>query len=173
MLGHRRVMAMQTHLFLVTPDEIAALDEDPLSITRLDKPEDESGGTYFACALSYFICGSAYPSYDESGPLAAALNGARSVECNTLENGEFHVVPPDVAARAAKALAAIDHEDLRERAREADHEELVDDEELYDLETLIADGSDVAETLLRDLEAVTDLYATAAEKGCGVVMYST
>ena len=166
-------MAMQTYLFLVSPDEIAALDEDPRSVTRLDKPEGESGGTYFACALSYFLCGSAYPSHDESGPLAAALNGVRSVECDALENGEFHIVPPDVAAQAAKALAAVDHDDLRERAREADHEELVEGEELFDLEILIADGSDVAETLLRDLEAVTELYATAAEKGRGVVMYVT
>lgn len=172
-LGHLRPMAMQTYLFLVSPEEIAALEADPRSINRLDKPEGESAGTYFACALSYFLCGEAYPSYEESGPLAAALNGVRSVDCDTLDNGEFSVVPLEVAAEAAGALAAVDRKDLQERADAADHEELVDDEELYDLEILVADGDDVGATLVRDLEAVAELYAAAAEKGCGVVMYTT
>ena len=165
-------MAMMTTLQMVSAGELEALLATPTSINRLDKPGEASGGSYYGCAISFFLVGDAYPSYEESGPLAATFSGSESVSCSSLENGEFGVARPDVVAEIAAALDAVDLDAFRDRVATADHAELVEEEELFDLELLLADDEDVAQTLLDDLAAVTAFYQRAAARNLAVVSYT-
>ncbi len=163
-----RRMAMATYVQMVTDEEIAALRADPASIHGLDKPEDQSFRTYYACCISYFLTGDPYPS---RSPLAPMLSGAESVETSTLENGSFGVVPAKTAAAVARELAKVDMKKLRARIAKADLSELVD-EEVDDAEVLSEAEDPVAE-LMQDVEELASFYARAAEMKLGVAMYTT
>src|SRR5215207_3873411 len=107
-------MAMATYLHMVTDDKLASADAN--LVRQLDGAPWHH--TYFGPSLNYFLTGSAYPAGDH--PLAAMLSGSRSVDCPTLENGSFGVVPASAVASIAEGLAAVDLDAVRARVAEAD-----------------------------------------------------
>src|ERR1700733_9412146 len=99
-------MAMNTWLQMVTASEIDALKKNPPSITKLDK-KDASYSTYYPCSINYFLAGAAYPDRADH-PLGSMLFGSESVDCVTLENGNFGLVSPRDVNSIASNLAKID-----------------------------------------------------------------
>lgn len=159
-------MAMATYLQRVSDEQLAALERDPGGINRLDEPIDFR--THFAGALNYFITGSAWPG-DE--PLAAMLYGSRSVAASTLENGSFGVIESGEVAGLLAGLEAVAPSALRAAVDAADLDELIEDEELYELEVI--DPSKLADTLVEDLAGLVRFYRQVAEAGGAVVSYTT
>src|SRR5262245_53135107 len=45
-------VAMNTWIQMVSADELAALEEQPTGINRLDKPPEQSCSSYFACTIN-------------------------------------------------------------------------------------------------------------------------
>jgi hypothetical protein len=127
-------MAMTTHLQRVSEDEIAKLRREPESIMKLDQPGSHS--TAFACSLNYFVGGNAYPDADD--PYGNLFYG-EAIDCSRLENGNFDVITPDRVAALVPRLAELDLAAITQAVREADFEELIEEEELYDLELLDED----------------------------------
>lgn len=159
-------MAQATYLQAVSQEELDELCEEPTSINQLDKPDSVT--TYFAPSINYFVTGSAYPTDHDLAPM---LMGEDSVDCSTLENGSFDFVTPDTVRAIAELLADVDLGDVRAKVEKADLEELVDEEELYDLEVL--DSADAPETIAAELGKLQAFYEQAAEAGMAVVMYTT
>jgi hypothetical protein len=165
-------MAMNTWLQMVSEDEIAVLKRDPASINKLNKPENESCSTYYACSINYFLVGDAYPSGEQDNPLTGFLGGFESVECNTLENGCFHIVPAAMADPIAVALGKLDLDAIKAKVNEADPGELAD-EEVDDFEILTDDDADPGDTLASDVAALREFYRSAAKAKRGVVIYTS
>ena len=161
-------MAMSTYLQSVSPDELAALERDPSGINALDQTVWMS--THLGPTLNYFIAGSAYPEAG-SHPLAAMLDGSRSVPAPTLENAYFHVVETHEVAGIVTALEAVDPDALRAAIESADFGDLIDEEELYELELMAED--EVSPAVLDDLGRLIAFYRRVAEAGNAVVSYTT
>ena len=161
-------MAMATYLQSVSSDELAALEAKPETVNQLDQPV--CCATHLACSMNYFLTGDAYPS-PEDHALAALLFGARSVDAPTLENGAFGVVDPADVAALIKALEAVDFDALRDSIEDADLQELVEEEELYELEVMEPD--EVPEQLVNDLQTVLEFYRNVAAENGAVVSYTT
>jgi Domain of unknown function (DUF1877) len=159
---------MCTSLHQVTAAAIERLVAEPESVNQLDVPE--TFATYYMATINYFLTGSAYPGR-KRGPLALALMGVRNVRCRTLENGSFDVVPPERVAAIATALQAVDVEAVKTAVAEADLEALVEDEELDELVDL--SHEEAGETIASDIQDLATFYAEAAERGVGVVMYTS
>ncbi|MFI2433049.1 DUF1877 family protein [Streptomyces sp. NPDC018693] len=161
-------MAQSTWLQLVSGEEIRHLKENPGSIDDLDKAE--SFRTHFGLSLNYFLTGATYPN-SPAHPLYAALDGAESVACPTLENAYFGVVTPEQAADLAAHLAAVDPAAVQVAVERADFEELVDEQEIHELEIFPPD--EVPGLIVAELKELTAFYARAADAGLGAVMYTT
>lgn len=160
-------MAMNTYLQMVSDAELEALRDQPSSINRLVKPAEASYSTYYACSINYFLAGDAYPS---EGALASMLFGATAIETDTLENGSFGVVTASEAKALARALAELDLGELEARVRQADPDELAD-EEVDDFELLVED-EDPAKLLVAEIRQLVAFYAGAAERNMGVAMFT-
>jgi hypothetical protein len=158
---------MATYLQAANGDEIALLRSEPERINRLDNEPDWS--THLMPSLNYFLTGDAYPS--DQGPLGEALSGSESVACPTLETGSFDLVVPARAREVLEALRGVDPEEIRSAVEQADFDELVEEEELYELEIIPAD--EVADALLHDLEGLVRFYTEVVRLGVGVVIYTT
>lgn len=159
---------MCTYLQQVTAEAIERLEAQPESINELDAPETFS--TYYMATIDYFLTGSAYPG-PERGPLALALMGVRNVPCKTLENGSFDVVPPERMGAIAAALQAVDVGAVEAAVAEADLDALVDDEEIDEL--IDMSPEEAAEAIAADVRGLAAFYAKLAERGAGVVIYTT
>jgi hypothetical protein len=164
-------MAMATYLQLVDDAELDALRKQPDTIGKLEKTGAEAFTTYYACSINWFVCGDAYPD-PEDDMLHAMLLGADHVECKTLENGSFGVVLPKQAAVIAKKLASLDTKKISKAFAKADLDELIDEQEVTDLETLREDDEPV-KALLGDIESLSAFYAYASKVKKGVVLYTT
>jgi hypothetical protein len=161
-------MAMSTWLQAVTAEEIAELRSRPDGINRLDKPHCYR--THFGPSINYFVLGSAYPGEDD-GPLWPMLQGAAFVDTPTLENKSFGLISPTRAGEIAALLAGVDIPAVAARVAAADFDELVDDEELYDLELITEEeGPDL---IAGELAALVEFYAETARAGLGVAGYTT
>ncbi|MEL5957554.1 hypothetical protein AADR41_22820 [Streptomyces sp. CLV115] len=155
-------MAQSTRLHMVSGEEIRGLKENPGSIDGLDKAE--SFRTHFGLSLN-FLTGETYPN-SPPHPLYAALDGAESVACPTLENAAFGVVVPEQAAEIAASLAAVDLAAVEVVVEQADFDELVDEQE-------ISPPGEVPGLIAAELKELTAFYARAADAGLGVMMYTT
>ncbi|MFV8751239.1 DUF1877 family protein [Nannocystaceae bacterium ST9] len=162
-------MAMTTYLQRVDDREIAALQRDPKSVTKLDKPGEHTHSTSFACSLNYFIAGNAYPDPDD--PFGNLTYGV-AIDCAALENGNFDVISPARVAALAPRLAEIDLDAIVEAVGEADFELLIDDEELYDLE-LVDEDEDVGKLIAQEARALIEFHRQTAALGLGLVVYTT
>jgi hypothetical protein len=161
-------MAMSTVLQAVTDDEIEALRREPERVNSLDT--EWSYSTHFAASINYFVTGNAYPIEAEH-PLWPMLHGEESVACPSLENGEFGIVAPDTAHRVAELLAALDLASVTARIEEADLEDLVEEEELYDLEVI--DHDEAPATITGDLRGLVAFYSRVSVEKRGVIGYTT
>lgn len=161
-------MAMATYLQSMSLEELAALERDPAGINALDQPISMS--TYLGATLNDFISGSPYPEAD-SHPLATMLNGSRSVDAPTLENGAFDVVEAQTVPGIVAALEAVDKKALQAAIEAADFDELVDEEELYELEVIAEE--EVTQKMLNDLDRLLAFYRQVAEAGHAVITYTT
>jgi hypothetical protein len=159
---------MCTYLQQVTAATIERLAAKPESINALDEPE--TFATYFMATVNYFLTGSAYPGR-KRGPLALALMGVRNVPCKTLENGSFDVVPPERVAAIAAALQAVDVGTVEAAVAEADLEALVEDEEIDEM--IDMSPEEAAEAIAVDVRGLAAFYAGVAERGAGVVIYTS
>lgn len=159
---------MCTYLQQVTGEALERLVAKPESINALDEPE--TFATYYMATLNYFLTGSAYPGR-KRGPLALALMGVRNVPCKTLENGSFDVVPPERVAAIAAALQAVDVGAVEAAVAEADLEELVEDEEIDEI--IDMSPEEAVEAIAADVRGLAAFYAEAAQRGTGVVMYTS
>ena len=160
-----RRMAMATCLQMVNPEELAQLESDPSTINALD--QETCVATHYACTLNYFLTGSAYP---EDHPLAALMLGSREVEAPTLENGRFGVIDPSESAALVDALSNVDVEALRKAAQAADFDELIEEEELYELEVM--EHSEVPGELVEVLASLLVFYQKVSEENAAVVVYT-
>jgi uncharacterized glyoxalase superfamily protein PhnB len=161
-------MAQSTWLQLVSNEEIHELGQNPSNINALDKADHYR--THFGASLNYFLTGEAYPSTSDHA-LWAALDGAESIACATLENAAFAVVSSEQAAKIATGLAAVDLAAVEAAIRLADFDDLLDDQELYDLELITPD--EATGIIVAEIQKLTSFYAKAADAGLGVVMYTT
>lgn len=161
-------MAMAAYLYAVPAAEIERLQKDPESIGRLDGSMADCTCVYLHSSINYFLAGSGYPEPSEH-PLGPLLHGMQTVYCVVLENGNFGLVAPMVAERLARHLVAVDLQDVRSRVEEADLDELVEAEELYDLE--VVDHSEAPDQIVHEIKDLTAFYARAAAANHGVVMY--
>lgn len=168
MTGRETPMAQSTWLQPVSSAEIHDLRKNPSSINELDKADDYR--THFGASLNYFLTGEAYPSTTDHA-LWAALDGAESIACPTLENKAFAVVSSERAAEIAARLAAIDLAVIEAEVRQADFDELLDEQELYDLELITPD--EAPGIIVAAIKELTAFYAKAADARFGVVMYTT
>ncbi|MFT5358251.1 MAG: hypothetical protein ACI9KE_005489 [Polyangiales bacterium] len=158
-------MAMATYLQMVNLEELAQLEADPTTINALN--QDTSVATHFACTLNYFLTGSAYP---DDHPLAALMQGSREVDAPTLENGRFGVIDPSETAALVDALSNVDIEALRKAVEAADIDELVEEEELYELEVM--EHSEVQGELVEVLASLLAFYRKVSEENAAVVVYT-
>jgi hypothetical protein len=161
-------MAMSTWLQAVTAEEIAELRAQPDTINQLDKPHCYR--THFGPSINYFVLGSAYPG-ERDGPMWPMLQGATFVDTRTLENGSFGLVSPAQAAELAALLAGVDIAAVAARVAGADFDDLVDEEELYDLELITQEEG--PELIAGELESLVEFYTETARTGLGVVSYTT
>jgi hypothetical protein len=160
-------MAMSSWLQAVTDEEIAGLRSDPSSINGLDKPLYYR--THFFDSISYFVTGEVNPSGNH--PLGAILQGEESVACATLENGWFHLLSPRAADQLVQRLADLDLDRVRDDIAHADLDDLIDEEEVYDLE-LLGEG-EAPGTIVEELEGMIAFYTRVAAEKLGVVIYTT
>jgi hypothetical protein len=158
-------MAMTTYLQRVSEDQIAQLRRKPDSIMKLDEP---GHSTTFACSLNYFVGGNAYPDADE--PFGNLFYG-ESIDCKRLENGNFDVITPARVAALVPRLAEIDLRAFAKAVREADFDELIEEEELYDLE-LVDEDEDVAKLLVAELRSLIAFHRETAKLGLGLAVYT-
>jgi hypothetical protein len=193
-------MAMSTTLFAVTPTLLRSLEAAPDTITELKA--ERTFDTYLSMTLPFFLSEKPDEASDEDDaddeeeedaddaadasedsddddddghahPLAPVLIGTRSVTCNRLENGAFHVVPVDVVQELASLLANVDVAGLTSAVLEADLEDIADGEVWEELEQLdLTEPKQVAKALLKDLKGLTAFYAAAAKDGSAVVLYT-
>jgi hypothetical protein len=165
-------MAMTTYFQMVTSAELAALEAEPTTINQLDQPDEQCAATQLQCTLAYFLCGDAYPDPTASA-LAAAIAGEQSVDTDTLENGAFYLVRPERVADAAREMAQLDLQAIRSAVQNAELEELVDEEELYDLEPWIYDDTDMGQVIVDEVKSLRDFCERAAAAGFAVALYTT
>lgn len=162
-------MAMNTWLQMVSAAELDALEKAPASINALDKPSDQTYSTYYPCSINYFLLGTAYP--DGEDPLGTMLFGAATIDCATLENGNFGIVPPGKVAAIAEKLAKLDLKKLAKSVEDADADELAD-QEVDDFE-ILAEDDEPSKTLVGAVKALATFYQRAADTKVGIVMYTT
>ncbi|MEV6387427.1 DUF1877 family protein [Nocardia xishanensis] len=161
-------MAQSTWLQLVSGEEIQELRADPRRINRLDKPDWYS--THFGAALNYFLTGDPWPGPDDH-ELWPVLGGTETIACPTLENNAFMVVASDVAAQLAARLATVDLASVEAAVGQADFDELVDEQELYELELITPE--EAPEIIVSEITRLTAFYAKARASQLGVVMYTS
>ncbi|MFK8002225.1 MAG: DUF1877 family protein [Polyangiales bacterium] len=159
-------MAMATYLQMVTLEELAALEADPSTINALN--QETSVATHYCCTLNYFLTGNAYP---DDHPLAALMMGTRVVDASTLENGNFGVVEPGEMEALVDALGKVDPEALRKAVEAADFDELIEEEELYELEVM--EHSEVPGDLVELIASLHAMYEKASAENAAVVMFTT
>jgi hypothetical protein len=160
-------MAQMTYLQRVSEQEIAALRSDPASIMRLDNP---SHFTHFACSINYFVNGDAFPDPDEHE--FGTLIYGDPVDCPQLENGNFDVITPAQVAELAPRLKNIDIQAIAKAVAAADFDQLVEEEELYDLE-LFEEDDDPGRMIADELKQLIAFYRETAKLGLGLVTYTT
>lgn len=158
-------MAMATYLQMVSPEELAQLEADPTTINKLDQPTSMS--TYYSCTVNFFLTGSAYPG---DHPLAPLVQGSRTVETATLENGSFGVVDPSDVAALVEALTTVDSNAIRQSAEAADFDELVEEEEIYELEVM--EHSEVPGDLVEAIASLLTFYQEVSAENAAVVMFT-
>lgn len=163
-------MAMNTWLQMVTASEIDALKKNPPSITKLDK-KDASYSTYYPCSINYFLMGAAYPDRAEH-PLGSMLFGSESVDCSTLETGNFGLVSPRDVNTIATNLAKVDLVKLAKAVDDVDTG-VLSDEEVDDFEILAEAGEGASKALVAEIERLAKFYRRAADTKVGVVMYTS
>jgi hypothetical protein len=161
-------MAMSTLLQAVPQRELDALRRDPDRVAHLDT--ELSYATHFAASINYFLTGNAYPT-DEDHALWPMLHGAESVACQSLENGQFGVVPPDRAHELAHLLTGVDVAGVAASIEDADLEDLVATEELYDVESV--DHEEAPVTIAGEIRNLVAFYGRVAAERLGVVSYTT
>lgn len=158
-------MAMATYLQMVNLEELAQLEADPSTINALD--QETCVATHYSCTLNYFLTGSAYP---EDHLLAPLMQGSREVEAKTLENGRFGIIDPSDTAALVDALSNVDADALRKAVEAADFDELVEEEELYELEDM--EHSEVPGELAEVLASLLAFYQKVSEENAAVVVYT-
>lgn len=164
-------MAMSTDLFLVSEEELESLQKEPQKLFEMESNAAHQFGTHFACCISYFLTGDAY---GDDSPLGPLLFGHEQVRASQLENGAFGINSPSEAAALSKLLHQVDLSATRrevQSAQESDWEGL-DEAEVDDLDVLL-DAKKPVDELMRALMGLKELYAIAAERGLGVVMYTS
>ena len=161
-------MAMVTWVQQVNDSEIAALQKEPGSINRLDKPAAETFRTHYECSINYFVTGDAYPG---DHPLASLLCGTTAIRTSTLENGAFGVSSAAEVAAMAEALAKVDVDGIRTAVAAADFAELME-EDVDDAE-ILAESDDPAKTLGDEVAELVRFYRSAAENALGVAAYTS
>jgi hypothetical protein len=159
-------MAMATYLQMVSADELAELERNPGGINQLDQRVWTQ--TYLAFVINYFLTGDAYPT---DHPLASMLGGSRSINTPTLENGSFGITEASEVAGIVVTLEAVDRAAVKAAVEAADFDELVADEELYELEVMDPDA--VPGDVINDLEELLGFYKKVAAAGGAVVSYTT
>jgi hypothetical protein len=112
---------------------------------------------------------SPYPAATDH-PLWPMLDGAEILACATLETAEFGLVPPEVTDQVATLLASVDVASVAAMVERADIENLVDDEELYDLELL--DRTKAPTAIADAIEEIIVFYSQVAIGRLGVVTFA-
>jgi hypothetical protein len=163
-------MAMATYLQLVSARELAKLRAQPTWINKVNTRGTYI--TYYACSINYFVLGDAYPSASRKQPLGGLLFGFASVDCETLENGNFGVVEPHQVGLVLEALAKLDLAAIRTKVEEADPDEL-EEAEALDYEILIEDDEPPADVIAGELESLAAFYKRAARRNAAIVSYTT
>ena len=163
-------MATNTYVQMVSDAEIAALEKAPATIGALDKRGNERFTTYHFTAINYFLTGDAYPSKKHA--LGAALCGEKSVSTSTLENGAFSINRAATVAKLSAALSKVDLKALKQAVKDADLDELRDEDEV-DEEYALGESDDPAKELVSAVKELQTFYENAAKKGLGVAIYTT
>lgn len=163
-------MATNTYVQMVSDAEIAALQKAPATIGALDKPSSECFSTYHFTAINYFLTGDAYPSKKHA--LGALLSGEKSVSTSTLENGAFAINRAATVATLSAALSKVDLKALAKAVKDADLDELRDEDEV-DEEYALGESEDPAKELVAAVKSLQKFYESAVKKGLGVVIYTT
>jgi hypothetical protein len=128
-------MAQSVWLQAARSEEVDALRANPGGIDTLT---GDNHCTYLGTTLNYCLTGEAYPE-PTSHPLGAVLDGTEDIDCPSLENGAFAVVPREQVADTAALLATVDLAAVQTAVEQADFDALLDEQELYDLELIPAD----------------------------------
>lgn len=163
-------MATNTFVQMVSDAEIAALEKAPATIGAVDKRGDECFSTYHFTTINYFLTGDAYPSKKHA--LGAVLCGEKSVSTSTLENGSFAVNRAATVAKLSAALAKVDLKALERAVKDADLDELRDEDEV-DEEYALGESDDPPKELVSAVKGLQKFYANAVKKGLGVVIYTS
>lgn len=165
-------MALATILHRVGRDALEKLCAQPAWINRLTLPDGATYLTHYACSLSYFVVGDAWPSPSRKRPLTGMLSGFASVDCPTLECGNFGVAEPHQVRWVLEALGGLDLAAVRRRIEDADPAALAEDE-VDDYELLLEENRDIAGAIESELEELVELYKRAARGGYAIVSYAT
>lgn len=160
---------MAANLHAVSETRIEELRRDSESVARL--PDEPVTPTFFYHypSINYFLTGDAYPAADDH-KLASLLFGKETIDCPSLENGNFGIVSPKLVEKLARRLAEVDLKKVKARIKDADLEDLADEEELDDLDDVEPD--EAADEIADEIKELTAFYAEAAAAGLGVVMYT-
>ncbi|MFE5547266.1 DUF1877 family protein [Streptomyces sp. NPDC056534] len=160
-------MAQSVRLQAAGSEEIDALRANPAGIGTLTGDDHR---TYLGPTLNYFLTGEAYPN-PTGHPLGAVLDGAEDIDCPSLENGAFAVVPREQVADIAALLAAVDLAAVRTAVEQADFDTLLDEQELYDLELIPVD--EAPGVITTEIKQLAAFYERAAQAGLAMAMYTT
>lgn len=158
-------MAMMTWMTAVASSQLDSLHADHESIRNLEG--EGSFFTYLESSINYFLTGSAYPGADDS-PLHH-LFGVESIQMASFETGYFQIVPVESVHTNARLLAEVDLGAVAAKIRDADFEDLIEEEELYDLEIIEADEAE--ELITGGIAGLRDFYAAASEAGWALVCW--
>jgi hypothetical protein len=163
-------MAMSTTLLLAGARELAKLEAQPTWINEFRGAGAYS--TYYFCTLSYFVNGDAWPATTRKRPLSGMLFGFRTVDCRTLEGGNFGIVDPVDVPLVLGAFGALDFAAIRSAVEAADPDDL-GEEEVDDFELLLEDDEPAADVVESELRGLIAFYKRAARSRLGIVSYTT
>jgi len=158
--------AMVTRLLTLSAASLSGLMTSPDAVNRLSSPRPYS--THIGAAIAYFL---GRPAGSER--LSQALEGSASIECTTLENGYFFVVPPEQVSELLGLLRRVDVARFRQSILDADLEDLLDGELSEEIELAgLYSSEEAAEEASSDLQKLIAFYAEAADEGLALVGYT-
>ena len=149
-------------------DQHRGRTKNPATINQLDEPVFLF--VNFQQTLCFLLTGESYPG-DEDNALAIGLYGHDSVETSTLENGSFDLVRPERVPEVAQAYGAVDLNAFKAKVSATDFQELVEEHELYDIESWLGDDAEIHSGLVRELEQLRAFYAKVVLQKAGVAIY--